>query len=99
VEALEAGSISGSDVLVLDLGRTIVHSLEAYLEVREGGSNPKAIIVARNPGGAKATVNPLRSVSVTGCLFKPFDPEDLLAIVSDLASASAPPQPPLRAIG
>lgn len=95
-EALEAGPFSGSDVLVLDLGRTIAHGLEAYLAVREGGSNPKAIVIARVAGGDEATVNPLRSVSVTGCLFKPFDPAELLKIVSDVASDSAPPCPPIR---
>jgi DNA-binding response OmpR family regulator len=92
-EALEAGPFSGSDVLVLDLGRTVARGLEAYLAVREGGSNPKTIIIARIPGDDEETVNPLRSVSVAGCLFKPLDPEELLEIVS------APPQPPIRTAG
>lgn len=98
-EALEAGPFSGSDVLVLDLGRTVARGLEAYVAVREDGSNPKTIIIARIPGNGEKPVNPLRSVSVAGCLFKPFDPAELLEMVSDLARDSAPPpspQPPLR---
>ena len=102
-EALNAGPLSGSDVLVLDLGRTIVHGLVAYLAVREGGSKPKTIVIARVPGaqvpGARVpgdggtTGNPLRSVSVAGCLFKPFDAVELLEIVWDVVGDSAPPQP------
>lgn len=95
-EALEAGPLSGSDVLVLDLGRTIVHGLVAYLAVRESGSNPKTVVIARIPGArvpgdGGATVNPLRSVSVAGCLFKPFDAVELLEIVWGVAGDSAPP--------
>ncbi len=115
-EALEAGPLSGTDVLVLDLGRTIVQGLVAYLAVREGGSNPKTIVIARSPGargpgarvpgarvpGARVpgdggmTTNPLRSVSVAGCLFKPFDAVELLEIVWDLADDSAPTQQKIR---
>ena len=90
-EALELGSFSGSDVLVLDLGRTIVRGLEAYLAVRENGSSPKTIIIARAPEDGKATANSLRSVQVSGCLFKPFDPTELLEIVSRLSADLAPP--------
>ena len=92
-EALEAGPLSGSDVLVLDLGRTIVGGLVAYMAVREGGSNPKTIVTARVPGDGGTPVNPLRSVSVTGCLFKPFDAVELLEIVWDAVADSTPPQP------
>lgn len=97
-EALEAGPLSGSDVLVLDLGQTIVHGLVAYLAVRESGSNPKTVVIARIPGpripgGGGATVSPLRSVSVAGCLFKPFDAVELLEIVWGVAGDSAPPPP------
>ncbi len=98
-EVVEAGPFSGSDVLVLDLGRTIARGLGAYLVVRECGSRPKTIVIARVPGDGEATVNPLRSVSVTGCLFKPFDPAELLEIVSGLAGDSPPPQPPVRTAG
>jgi len=95
-EALEAGPFSGSDMLILDLGQTIARGLETYLATREGGSNPTTIIITRVSGGDEAIVNPLRSISVTGCLFKPFDPAELLEIVSDLAGDSAPSHPPIR---
>ncbi len=91
-EALEAGPFSGSDVLILDLGRTVARGLEAYLAVREGGSRPKTIVIARVPSAGEATVNPLRSVSVAGCLFKPFDPAELMEIVRGVASDSAWPR-------
>lgn len=97
-EALEAGPWSGSDVLILELGLTIAGGLEVYLAVRDGGSNPKTIIIARIPDDGEVGVNPLRSVAVAGCLFKPFDPKDLLEIVSDLAGDSASPQPPIRTV-
>ncbi|MEE8456072.1 MAG: response regulator [Limibaculum sp.] len=88
-EALEAGPFAGSDVLILDLGRTVARGLEVYLAVREGGSNPKTIVIARVPGAGEATVNPLRLVSVAGCLFKPFDPAELLETVLGVAGDSA----------
>ncbi len=90
-EALEAGPLSEFDVLILDLGRTVARGLEAYLAVREGGSRPKTIIIARVPGAGEATVNPLRLVSVAGCLFKPFDPAELLEIVHGVAGEPARP--------
>lgn len=95
-EALEVESLAGSDVLVLDLGQTVARGLEAYLAVREGGSKPKTIVIARIPGSGEKTDNPLRSVTVAGCLFKPFDPRELLEMVSDLARNSAPRQPPIE---
>ncbi len=108
-EVLEAGPLAGSDVLVLDLGQTVARGLEAYLAVREGGSNPKTIVIARvpgardpsarTPGSGEKTVNPLRSVSVAGCLFKPFDPRELLEMVSNLARDLTPLQPPNRKPG
>lgn len=91
-EALEAGPFSGSDVLVLDLGRTVACGLEAYLAVREGGSKPKTIIIVQVAGDGETIVNPLRSVSVAGCLFKPFDPAELLEIVRGVAGESAQPR-------
>jgi DNA-binding response OmpR family regulator len=90
-EALELGSLSGSDVLILDLGRTIVRGLEAYLAVRESGFSPKTIVIARAPEDGKATANPLRLAKVSGCLFKPFDPTELLEIVWSLSAELAPP--------
>ncbi len=98
-EALEAGPFSGSDVLVLDLGQTVARGLEVYLAVREGGSNPKTIIIARIPDDGEEGVNLLRSAAVVGCLFKPFDPKELLEIVSDLAGDSAPSQSPIGTAG
>lgn len=95
-EALEAGPFSGSDVLVLDLGRTVARGLEAYLAVGEGGSSPKTIVIAQVPGNGEKTANPLRSISVAGCLFKPFDPAELLEMVLDLTRDPAPPQPPIK---
>ena len=51
-KALGLGILSETDVLVLDLGRTIARGLETFLAVRENGSNPKTIIIGIACSGA-----------------------------------------------
>lgn len=88
-EALQRAPAAGLDVLILDLGVPVARALETCLAVQERARDLTAVIIARVPDGGKSIVNPLRSVSVTGCLFKPFDPVDLLRVVRDEAAMSA----------
>ncbi len=91
-EAAESAASAGLDVLILDLRRPISCILEVYLALQDLGPAVTAVMIASPLENGKRIVNPLRSISVTGCLFKPFDPADLLQAVSEYAAESAPPR-------
>ena len=82
----------GLDVLILDLQRPISRILEVYLALQDLGPPVTVVMIASPLKYGKSIVNPLRSISVTGRLFKPFDPADLLQAVSEYAAESAPPR-------
>jgi len=88
-EALNLAVTAGLDVLILDLGVPVARALETCLAIQKQTPDLAKIIVAKLPDDGKSIVNPLRSISVTGCLFKPFDPGDLLQVVRDDAARPA----------
>ena len=90
--AAERAAGAGLDVLILDLERPISGILEVYLALRDLGPAVTVVMIAGPLQNGKPIVNPLRSISVTGCLFKPFDPVALLRAVSEYAAESAPPR-------
>ena len=69
------------DILVLDLRLPILCGLDVYLRLKEKGCAVKTIIVTGYGIEEKETINILKSTSVTGCLFKPFKPEDMLSTI------------------
>lgn len=77
-EALEKASAEPLDILILDLQRPILQGLEAYQALKRSGRVLPTIIVAGYDKEKFLAVDALRSLSVTGCLFKPFRPEALL---------------------
>ncbi len=90
--AAESAASAGLDVLILDLQRPISRILEAYLALQDLDPAVTVVMIASPLENGKPIVNPLRSISVTGCLFKPFDPADLLQGVRDYAAEFAPPR-------
>ncbi|MCH9012745.1 MAG: response regulator [Proteobacteria bacterium] len=90
--AAESAAIAGLDVLILDLQRPISRILEVYLALQDLGPPVTVVMIASPLKYGKSIVNPLRSISVTGCLFKPFDPADLLQAVRDYAAVPAGPR-------
>ena len=90
--AAESAAIAGLDVLILDLQRPISRILEVYLALQDLGPPVTVVMIANPLTNGKPIVNPLRSISVTGCLFKPFDPADLLQAVRDYAAVPAGPR-------
>ena len=90
--AAENAVIAGLDVLILDLQRPISRILEVYLALQDLGPPVTVVMIASPLENGKPIVNPLRSISVTGCLFKPFDPADLLQAVRDYAAVPAGPR-------
>ncbi len=90
--AAESAANAGLDVLILDLQRPISRILEVYLALQDLGPAVTVVMIASPLENGKPIVNPLRSISVTGCLFKPFDPADLLRVVREYAAEYAPPR-------
>lgn len=80
-EAVDGVLSSPVEVLVLDLRMPVIYCLEVYLELKQRGQTVKTIIVTGYADEEPDTVDVLRSVSVTGCLFKPFKPESMLRAI------------------
>ena len=90
--AAESAASAGLDVLILDLQQPISRILEVYLALQDLGPAVTVVMIASPFENGKPIVSPLRSISVTGCLFKPFDPADLLQAVREYAAEYAPPR-------
>ena len=66
------------EVLVLDLRMPIMCGLEVYLELKQRDRAVKTIFVTGYAKEETETIDILKSTSATGCLFKPFRPEDMI---------------------
>ena len=77
-EAIQQAQANNLDVIVLDLRLPVIHGVEVYLELKKRGIDAPTIIVTGFPDEESGNIDKLRSLSVTGCLTKPFAPEDLL---------------------
>jgi len=90
-EAIASTQTNQVDVMILDLKLTIMHSLNVYLNLKEHGWLIPTIIVTGYAAEEYENSDILRTMSVTGCLFKPFDPEILLSridIISEQNNAA-----------
>lgn len=83
-----AGSLlpDSVEVLVLNLGLPVIYGLEMYLDLKQRDHSLKTIIVAGYTNRPEDKIDVLRSTEVTGCLFKPFKPEEMLASLSALVA-------------
>lgn len=78
--------------VIVDLSRPVIYSLDTHLSLLEEGLNHPMIIVASESSNTDV-IDPLRSISVTGCLFKPFDTEFVLRALRKLLSEKNPDYP------
>jgi len=83
-EAIEKVIASSPDVLLLDLRMPVMHGLDVFLELRKRNCLLPTIIVTAYPREEGDAVAALKSLSVTGCLFKPFEPEALLRAIVEI---------------
>jgi CheY-like chemotaxis protein len=83
-EAIEKTIASNPDVLLLDLRMPVMHGLDVFLELKKRNHLVPTIIVTAYPRDEINAVNALKSLAVTGCLFKPFDPETLLQAIAEI---------------
>lgn len=77
IRAFNAGRFD----VVLDFRRPVTYGLKAYLELKQRGHIVKTVIVTGFADEESGSVDVLRSTAVTGCLFKPFRPENMLRAV------------------
>lgn len=80
-EAVESVLKSKPDVLLLDLQLPVMHGLDVYLELKRRDMCVPTIIVTGFPKDEIDAIDALRSLEITGCLFKPFEPEALLQAI------------------
>lgn len=76
------------DFLVLDLRLPILKGLEVYMELQNQGRAIPTIMVTGFSPSESGTIDVLHSLSVTGCLFKPFKPEQLLRGIRHLRESA-----------
>ena len=79
-------SSSTIDVLVLDLKLPVIHGLNVYMELQEKGRTVPTFIVTGYATEDNEHIDILRSLAVTGCLLKPFHPEELLQKIENKLS-------------
>lgn len=91
-EAVEKVISASPDILLLDLRLPVMHGLDVYLELKKRDLALPTIIVTAYPREECDAVGALKSLSATGCLFKPFEPEALLQAIEQikLAGRQAP---------
>lgn len=77
-EAIDRMLANNIDVLVLDLKLPILSGLEVYLTLKEHNRVIPTIIVTGYPIEEAENIDRLRSMSISGCFIKPFNPQDLL---------------------
>lgn len=80
-EAVEKVMTSDIDILVLDLRLPVMHGLDVYLTLRDRGKAVPTIVVTGFAKEETEKIDAFRALSVTGCLFKPFEPTQLLSVV------------------
>lgn len=87
-EAVDSVLKSKPDVLLLDLRLPVMHGLDVYLELKRYGKCVPTIIVTGYPRDEIDAIDALRSLEITGCLFKPFEPEALLRAIETASEKS-----------
>lgn len=82
-EALDKATGSNDEVLILDTRLPVLCGLDIYLTLKQQGKVAPTVLVTGYPEFDSDNIDQLRQTSVTNCLFKPFDPEKLINMVSD----------------
>lgn len=85
-EAMELALNNDIDVLVLDLKSPVMCGVEVYLRLKEQGKVIPTIIVTGYAAEEAGVADDFRSMSITNCLFKPFDTNVLLQSIEQMAA-------------
>lgn len=85
-EAIDRVLDNGIDVLILDLHLPVLNGLEVYMELKHRGRIVPTIIVTAYANEEVEALDELHSLTLTGVLTKPFDPEQLLDAIQSLTA-------------
>ncbi len=83
-DAIDAVLSNPIDVLILDLRMPIINGLNVYMKLKQQGRAVNTIIVTGYSDEDSETIDVLRSTSVTGCLFKPLTPDEMLHTINKI---------------
>ena len=83
-EAVDKVLTNGIDVLILDLRMPVLSGLEVYLELNKNDRVVPTVIVTGYADEEADTIDLLKSMSVSGCLTKPIDMEELVRNIASL---------------
>jgi len=83
-EAVRRVQSNGIDVLILDVRMPFLNGLEVCLELKKSGHSLPTIIVTAYANEDAEVIDQLKTLSITGILTKPFDPNDLLLALENL---------------
>lgn len=86
-EAVDSLQSSPVDVLLLDMHMPIMRGLEVYLELKQSRCAVTTVLIMGYAEEEAKAVDILQSTMTTGCLFKPFKPEDMLHTIEQTRSA------------
>lgn len=82
-EALTAAETHAADITLLDFSKPLIFSFGACFSIQEQVDNPPNIVIVVHADG-EVSADPLRQLEVTGCLFKPFNPANVLQFLEKL---------------
>ena len=86
----KAGCSDGKyDYLILDLDGPLLDALEVYLWLDKRDLAPATIVLTKPSTIESGDGDPLKSLEITGCLFKPFELTTLVEVVGKLSSEIA----------
>ena len=77
------------EVMVLDVRMPIICGLGVHLQLRQQGRICKTVIVIGNLDEVPDSADVFRSALTTGCLFKPFAPEEMLVLIERVLAKQA----------
>lgn len=83
-EAISRIQNEPADLLMLDLKLPIINGLDICIDLSRSGYKIPVIIVTGYSAQEIGKIDDLKSMSVTGCLFKPFNPDELLGGIESI---------------
>lgn len=85
-QALDCVLAGNIDILLLDMHMPLLSGIEVYLELKKQHKAVPTIIVTAYAKEEVRSISLLESLSIRGCISKPFDPEELINSIENIRS-------------
>ncbi|MCW8854751.1 MAG: response regulator [Gammaproteobacteria bacterium] len=76
-------NLADYDVIILNTKETLIYALTNFMQLRNQGYNIPTILISEKSIGDHSK-NALHTLELTGCIFKPFQLEQILGIVESI---------------